>query len=684
MKLHYETILDEDEENSFLNSFTSTVKYSSALLIILGVSFFVSNTLLTTPSAFHADFAADGTKLKPSGGGSTAAKSGDTKGEYELIFSFNREGYDPISYLAKDSDSVYGYSVLADYIGVIEPYANNNLYVYNIDPNSDYTFKYTACPYDSSTQIASSSNCASGSLSKTSSEPINLSCKPYDEYQITIAKYIDDDETTTSTEVAVCMYVRRDIKSLNSDDLSATMDAMYQLWALSDSEGQEKYGSNFHSSNWLTSAHLFNSAQRDADHIHEGLGFLPQHIKITNYFEESIQAVDPSVSLPYWDYTYESGNLEDSYMFTEDTFGSIVSPVDTTWGWTYKDDSIADAAIPDGRWAQIKADTADVDDYLQNAFGYLRGPWNMNPSPYISRFAVKNVLFPSCSNYYDWLSMNDFIDFMETAPFAPHAAIHGDLGGTYGCDKFDDLLTNGLIKDESSQRVICKSWFSTLKELYRANYITPKDDCETRVFLDEEGITCGFECDDDQKDDMISTMKKLIKSTYVPHNISSSDWEGWRDFVCTGDGYRVFSGDQLESASPSDPSFWPIHPNLERLYHAKMMAGGFSTSTEWPTSAEDVCDKSTCYEEVYGGSGSYDECCAGHYEDDQLLDFVNHDFYSGYGPTNRETMDGSDPSSSKYTMTYIYDDFSWSHCSEDFESLMETLKGERRRTKRAK
>ena len=30
------------------------------------------------------------------------------------------------------------------------------------------------------------------------------------------------------------------------------------------------------------------------DHIHEGLGFLPQHIKLTNMFEVAIQAVDPS------------------------------------------------------------------------------------------------------------------------------------------------------------------------------------------------------------------------------------------------------------------------------------------------------------------------------------------------------------------------------------------------------
>jgi MFS family permease len=50
---------------------------------------------------------------------------------------------------------------------------------------------------------------------------------------------------------------------------------------------------------------LFNAAWQDADHIHEGLGFLPQHIKLSNLFELSLQAVNPSLSLPYWEFTEE-------------------------------------------------------------------------------------------------------------------------------------------------------------------------------------------------------------------------------------------------------------------------------------------------------------------------------------------------------------------------------------------
>ena len=50
----------------------------------------------------------------------------------------------------------------------------------------------------------------------------------------------------------------------------------------------------------------------------------------------------------------------------------------------------------DGRWAFTKSEVyTDIDS---NAFGYLRGPWNMNPSPYISRFATNSApQLPTCA-----------------------------------------------------------------------------------------------------------------------------------------------------------------------------------------------------------------------------------------------------------------------------------------------
>jgi hypothetical protein len=233
----------------------------------------------------------------------------------------------------------------------------------------------------------------------------------------------------------------------------------------------------------------------------------------------------------------------------------------------------------------------------------------------------------------------------------------------------DPLLKQGLIKDEDSQVSICKKWGFYMKELYRGNYIKSKSDCSASS-LTEQDMSCGFQCNEGQYDNMLEELRSTISDAYVP-SLGESDWEQWRDFICVGDGYKVFVGDHLESASPSDPSFWPIHPTQERLLQAKFMSGAFSVY-KWPEDAvaNYVCDKAKCYEPESNTIDFFDDCCYGHYEYDQLLDFVNGDKNNGYGPTNHEIFANTNPAGD-YAMTYIYDNFKWNHCSENFDSLFQ-------------
>ena len=138
----------------------------------------------------------------------------------------------------------------------------------------------------------------------------------------------------------------------------------------------------------------------------------------------------------------------------------------------------------------------------------------------------------------------------------------------------------------------------------------------------------------------------------------------WREFICDGNGYLIFFGDHLDpSVSPSDPSFWVIHPTLERLLHAKHMSNSFDDEI-WPSDAQSdyICTLSECYEEEYDNVDYYNDCCYGHYEYDQLLDFVNGNKSAGYGPTNHDILKNTKPTSDGYAMPYIYDSFQWSHC----------------------
>merc|ERR1712146_705317 len=110
---------------------------------------------------------------------------------------------------------------------------------------------------------------------------------------------------------------------------------------------------------------------------------------------------------------------------------------------------------------------------------------------------------------------------------------------------------------------------------------------------------------------------------------------------------EIFIGDQLESGSPSDISFWPIHPTIERLWMWKRLNGGF-TDEVWRNSSASL----------------YGQSCSGHRSDDlipievfdwrdsKLKLFSNADYYQL-----------ADPSQSH--LPYIFADFNWPHCLLD-------------------
>jgi hypothetical protein len=249
------------------------------------------------------------------------------------------------------------------------------------------------------------------------------------------------------------------------------------------------------------------------------------------------------------------------------------------------------------------------------------------------------------------------------------------------------LREAGYINDIEGQLNLCKNWIFYLKEFYRSAILLPSSGC---VSVDENGdystdfnnLDCTYVCNEDNISILqIMLHHSILNSEYdcIPADGEMPDegWMAWKDFICGGDGSKIFGGDHLESASPADPSFWPIHPTLERLMQVKYMAGGFTTD-EWPTDAMNnyICNKATCYDEDMGDFGEWDSCCYGHYQDDQMLDAPNSNRYSFIGPTNREIHDGTNPTNPDYSMIYIYDSFSWEHCVKedyDFHELITSL-----------
>jgi len=461
------------------------------------------------------------------------------------------------------------------------------------------------------------------------------------------------------------------------EDLNRALDAMLVLYTLDEDEGIAKYGDNFHSSTHFTEWHYFNAAQRDADHIHEGSGFLLQHIKATNNFERAMQAVDPSVSLPYWDFTIEgqaNQSVYESPIFTPEIFGSCPLPEDMVLGFSYSKDSLLNAAIPDGRWAFLEADLNTKYPSMIQPYGYLRAPWNLNPSPYISRYTYSGdaVTLPTCLRYHALINVTDMNYFHSTVAYGPHGAIHTLPGGLMGCELLQPFIDLGYIRNNTMIQ-LCASWGFVIKELYRDYKIELPSNCNATSY-DFKGLdNCNFVCDD-----ALSVggraKKSLEHSGYTfsdPYdgNVSASTYLG--EFICYGNATKVYVGDHLESASPADPSFWVIHPTLDRALQAKYIAGGFTTDV-WPTYDNDTCTAYSCNADASTTADSFD-CCYGHHLSDKILDYVTGERYSYIGITNGDVMLSLNPRSSSYSLPYIYEHFMWPHCEAAGVSIAQLI-----------
>jgi hypothetical protein len=477
----------------------------------------------------------------------------------------------------------------------------------------------------------------------------------------------------------MCMYVRRELRELSGNDLSKTLDAMKVMYDVDSETGRATYGEDYLSIDELIGFHFYNAAWQDADHIHEGLGFFPQHLKLTNFFEGSMQSIDAATSLFFWDFTIEDAynmSVWESPMFTPETFGSMPVPPDMTWGWLYNNSKLEDARIPDGRWADSMTGVNTLYLSLYSGYGYMRAPWSLNPSPYITRFTSVDKALPTCQSHYTLASYTGFGDVLLESPYAAHASTHGAIGGDFGCDMFDSMRS--FIVDDAAQRSLCQNWVFYMKEFYRSGLITAMADCSVNE-TDATVSTCGFVCNSGSIDTMLELMDTQLNANgqvTTPSPMPEDQKVAWMEFICDGDAYRSFGGDHLEAASAADPSFWPIHPTLERLIQARYMAGGWKPFT-WPLDAdvEYVCDKITCYHSDVDSTYTDPACCNGHYNYSQLMQVDDTGTMYYTGATNAEMLEAMDPTSESYSVPYIYSTFSWKHCEEgkgiDIDGLLE-------------
>jgi hypothetical protein len=81
----------------------------------------------------------------------------------------------------------------------------------------------------------------------------------------------------------------------------------------------------------------------------------------------------------------------DSVVTTAAQYGTVNYPQGPDGAFIRPYDKVNDARIMSGRWVDLKTEMNTDYESLKAAYGYLRAPWSLNPSPYITRFAFARV-----------------------------------------------------------------------------------------------------------------------------------------------------------------------------------------------------------------------------------------------------------------------------------------------------
>lgn len=184
-------------------------------------------------------------------------------------------------------------------------------------------------------------------------------------------------------------HVKREFRSLEQQDWEAFLTAAQTIFTTQASEGRALYGAEFKDISYFLAKHNDLASDKACDHMHDGTGFLSNHISMQLEWDRVLALVDPSVTTPVWDYTVEmeavesSGGDYSSYFWASPLFafeaigdGSRELVGDSI---TFSDNwGFGAVSLSAEFWADSLASSGSIGQ-SRNAFGHMRAPWNLNP-----------------------------------------------------------------------------------------------------------------------------------------------------------------------------------------------------------------------------------------------------------------------------------------------------------------
>lgn len=474
---------------------------------------------------------------------------------------------------------------------------------------------------------------------------------------------------TLSFTLAV-KYVRREVRALTDDDREAIMNAIYMMYTVDEVPGKALYGEKFNTAEYYVYKHLNGAGTTDCDHWHDGAGIVTHHMAFTLEVEQTLQTIDPSLAMPYWEYgmdPYMYTNWWESPLFDADWFGEanpandehIISDGGMWQGISMPDgDDYADWSI---------AETGSLNPFV-NGYSMMRSPWNNNPSPLIGRHNQTYGMsqydtMPLCSTLQSCFKSTSLAYINDCLNGATHGPVHILIGGAWG--------EGSLFDDEDIEFCQMPDKLLFFKVLWRMGYTRCPETC-----------SLGEPCRCSVPQEYIDTYgaETLLTNTNVIYALASDLTDADDDLylkVLRAVEDPGIAGEMFSSAAAFDPTFWPLHGaaerlvDLKRIYVAQGDITNFDETWAYVTYNKasgaaylnGVCDWSKV-----AGSGdltlptcTIDVTCDGHNENDVLefAGFLNQD--DDY--TNAEFYDFMHPWSDD--LPYTYDTFDYDYCKDE-------------------
>ncbi|CAM9975327.1 unnamed protein product [Ectocarpus fasciculatus] len=481
------------------------------------------------------------------------------------------------------------------------------------------------------------------------------------------------DPVNTLNFVVVVKYVRREIRTLTDRDRETFFNAVSIMQRVPSAVGQEVYGSKYYSKDYFNRMHLYYGGREDCDHWHAGAGFVTSHIAVSLMYEQSLQAINPSIALPYWDFTIEGtffdwSNFRSSSIFSDDWFGSAApqnrmrTPARGRFGY-----------IPN----MVNATEFSS---VRNSYGMLQAPWNNDPTPFLTRsdhlMGFVNHRKPSgCRRYREAIMQTSWMALTESFNEGAHGEIHELLGGAWSLE-----ATAYAERTSDVVQPFVHVAVPLLKMLWRTGYmqcpaecglgVTPWEECACTCseenfagksswevlqasgvlaagfFYDQDGVLIEDLVDDDgnafdiipgyTKDETVKIYDEMLRALCIPMRV----------------------GTHYGATSTNDPTFWLIHPTFDRLWHLRRLEVGANSETR--------------FDETW----IPDHFCYGHNPEDTqpfrnlFLKDIKVELAGGHGDKKIEIPKVYYTNSQLYDMLkpdqmdspYVYDNFEWGHC----------------------